>query len=260
MNSTTNHCQKTTEKTPADPRSLLITANRDIRSWLATCPHAQTLSAYSLALRASVLIPLPCKRWSCRFCAEAKTSFLAARTRDARPNRLMTLTVNPAHYDTPRQAFDETRSKIAPLMRTLRGKFGDVEYLRVTELTRKGWPHYHFLVRSGYLPHSVVRDRWQELTGAQIVDLRPCSRNFRAYTYLLKYLTKMHSIGWTNRHVSYTRKFFPPRPDRDSNSLDLQETEVHEIHLASYLAESCSGATVVEIAPGVYTLNYSPLN
>lgn len=258
MHYNTSPCQNQDPTPPDSPPSLLITENRDVRAWIGGCPHAQTLSAWSLKYGCSVLLPLSCKRWSCRHCAETKTRQLAARTREARPNRLMTLTVDPANYDTPRQAFDETRTKLAPLTRTLRSKFGEVEYLRVTELTRRGWPHYHFLIRSPYIPHSVVRDRWQELTGARIVDLRKCSANFRAYTYLLKYLTKMHSISWTERHVSYSRRFFPPLPARDDDGLQLEEVQIHEVHLASWLAANCQGATITEIAPNVFTITSCP--
>ncbi|MHC4371343.1 MAG: rolling circle replication-associated protein, partial [Planctomycetota bacterium] len=140
--------------------------------FLQTCPHAQTLEAYSSQLRCTVWIALPCRQWSCRHCAQKKIRELAVKTERARPNRFLTLTVDPQLYENPRHAFDQTRRKVSECMRTLRNRYGELEYLRVTELTRRGWPHYHMLVRSPYIPHEVVKRRWRELTGAIIVDLR----------------------------------------------------------------------------------------
>lgn len=238
-----------------DPRSLLISTLLHTVGFLHTCPYSQTLEVYSSKLRCTVWIALPCKLWKCRFCAPIKVSSLARKTEAAKPNRLLTLTVDPKKWDDPRAAYDGTRRKLSDLIKPLRKQFGEVEYLRVTELTKGGWPHYHLLVRSAYLPHESVKETWSKLTGATIVDLRQVKNRFQTYTYLVKYLTKMHNIGWTDRHVSYSKNFFPKAPEDGRVDLELTEAKVIETHPAVLLYNQFRHATLVELAYGVFALN-----
>ncbi len=213
-------------------------------AYFGVCPHAQTLSAYSLTHSSQVLFCLPCKRWTCRVCAEAKIKKLAHSVRAARPNRLLTLTVDPSLYVSPRHAWEETRACVPILIRNLRKRFGEIEYLRVTEVTQKGWPHYHLLLRSGYLPHSVVRAAWNELTGARIVDLRKVTKSFKAYQYLVKYLSKLHKLEWTERHVSYSKGFIPKDTWVAESPLDYADETFHSYHPANFAAEHCRGSVL----------------
>lgn len=216
------------------------------------CDYAQTLTAFSKRHDRWVTILLPCNQWSCRKCAELKVKRIAFRTNHAKPNRLLTLTIDPEKYSTPREAFEDTSPKVSVLIRQLRPRFGEIEYLRVTELTVAGWPHYHLLVRSGYLPHPVVRDRWEKLTGATIVDLRQVHNRFRTYTYLVKYLTKMHDLDWTKRHMSHSRKFFPPEETQTGQGDELYETQLEHLHPFHYLKGRHPDGTIVVLSPGVF--------
>lgn len=236
------------------PPEYLIRTIGQTRLHTTSCTHAQTLEAYSAAYGCTVWIPLPCKRWTCRPCAENKIHQLAGKTHRAKPNRLLTLTIDPALWPDPRAAFDGTRRKIPDLSRRLRQRFSEFEYLRVTELTKGGWPHYHMLVRSPYIPHAVVKAQWNQLTGATIVDIRQVKQHFVAYRYLVKYLAKMSEIGWTERHVSYSRRFFPdPEPKPDS-ALQLQEPQVLATHPGTYLYHQFRGCKLVEIAWNVFAI------
>lgn len=237
------------------PPSYLIESHVRLIGFFQTCPNAQTLEAYSKRFRTTVYLPLPCKKWSCRHCGPKKVQRLAYRCEDAKPNRLLTLTVDTKLWDTPRAAFDGTRRKVPDLVKLLRARYGEFEYVRVTEITRRGWPHYHLLVRSPYLPHAVVKKFWQDLTGATIVDLRQVDDRFRAVTYLIKYLSKLHKIEWTERHVSYSRGFFPPEEPRPASPLELEETAVIECHPATLLYNQFRGATIVALAWNVFALN-----
>ncbi len=237
------------------PPKYLIVSHLETYGILKTCHHAQTLEAYSEVLRATVWIPLPCKQWSCRFCCEDKIRRLSRRVESAKPNRLLTLTVDPSLWKDPRDAFDGTRRQVSELIKALRLKWGSIEYLRVTELTKGGWPHYHMLVRSGYLPQPVVKAAWQQLTGAQIVDLRRVKNRFQTYIYLVKYLTKMHKIDWTERHVSYSRKFFTDPLPKKTNPLGLSEYTIKETHPATLLYHTFRKSTLVEAAYNVWVLN-----
>ncbi len=203
-----------------------------VKSNLDTCPNAMTLSAHSPALNATVIRALPCNQWSCRWCIRIKKGRIIRKVTDARPNRLLTLTVNPALYEEPREAFDKTRRQLPRLFATLRKTFNSIEYFRVVEVTRAGWPHYHCCVRSGYLPHHQVKAVWEQLTGATIVDLRQIKRTTQAITYVTKYLHKLSNIPWTARHMSYSRKFFipdPPKPKPDHDYKDMHVVKAHPI-------------------------------
>jgi len=249
----TDATPSTATATPPEP-TFLITSRHPTAIWLNTCDHAQTLLAFAPNLNRDVLIPLPCNQWSCTYCALRKIRKLAYLTREAKPNRLLTLTVDPQKHDTPRHAFDATRRCIPELIRALRARFGQFEYLRVTELTKRGWPHYHLLVRSPYIPHAVVKAEWQRLTGAIIVDVRQVKEHFAAYTYLVKYLTKLHKIDWTERHVSYSRHFFPADPQQPKDPLELLNKAFLSTHPTTYLCETYPGETITRHSPSVYLL------
>jgi hypothetical protein len=161
-----------------------------------------------------------CNRWSCPWCAAKKIARLSWLTQNAKPNRLLTLTVDPKIDPDPEVAWLNTHRKVPELMRTLRKKSTEVEYLKVTEVTKQGYPHYHCLIRSGFIPQPVIKARWLELTGAKIVDVRKVHDTFPTYRYLTKYLTKLHNLEWTERHVAYSRNFF--------NAADLEKIKFPE--------------------------------
>lgn len=240
---------------PKHPPTYKISTVGSLYTNLATCWHAQTLEAYSPQFGCTVWIALPCKQWSCRFCAEQKIKTLSIKTEAAKPNRLLTLTVDPALWEDPRAAFDGTRRKVPECMRFLRKRFKEVEYLRVTELTKRGWPHYHLMVRSPYIPHEVVKAKWRDLTGASIVDVRQVKDKFRAYSYLVKYLSKMHKIGWTERHVSYSRGFFLETDYPKTEPLQLDDRVIIESHPSTYLYARFRGATLTILGVNLYALN-----
>lgn len=107
---------------------------------------------------------------------------------------------------------------------------GSVEYLRVLEVTKKGWPHYHLLVRSPYLAHRLVRDTWAALTGATICDVRAVKKADNVYWYLVKYLGKQLYCDFTDRRVSQTAKFFTPKTPYPSLELIDYQPEMQTMH------------------------------
>jgi len=238
------------------PRSLLISER--LLSCYDTCPRASSLFALLPDDENRHLIGVTCKTWSCSFCSRMKIRRLAALTKLSSPNRLLTLTIDPKLYASPRQAFEATSSFVSELIKVLRKRFGEVEYLRVTEVTKAGFPHYHLLVRSGFLPHGVVKSEWEKLTRAKIVDLRQVKESFGAYAYLVKYLTKMHVLEWTERHVSYSRKFFPAeamKPPEKVGYIDLQRDPLHPF---AYLSKWYRSKNVTQVGAHHWILNCDP--
>jgi len=222
------------------------------------CSTAKAMLARVIGGDASVLIGLGCKRWTCRFCAAAKIRKLSWLTSRAAPNRLLTLTVNNSLHNSPREAFDATRGFVSELIRYLRTRFGAIEYLRVTEVTKQGYPHYHLLVRSAFLPHAVVKKTWEEMTGATIVDLRPVTKTFGAYNYLTKYLTKMHRLDWTERHVSYSKGFFPKDAMDVKPPSNLGDFQRLNLHPFEWLELNCNGMTLVQQSAMTWLLESRP--
>jgi hypothetical protein len=243
-------------KAPVWPRPFLIVAANLIANPI--CPWATCMEAHDPLHNWNILITLTCKRWGCPICARQKVRCLAAKTMLAAPNRLLTLTIDPSLYSSPRNAFEQTAHQVPELIRKLRDRFGLLEYLRVTEVTKKGWPHYHLLVRSDFIPQPVVKKLWADLTGAIIVDLRQVNKTFSAYSYLVKYLTKLHRLEWTERHVSYSKQFFPEECNQKSKRRQLTCQNRIPDHPYTWLCTWYNAAKITQLSPTVWRLDCPP--
>jgi hypothetical protein len=173
------------------------------------CPWAKSVIAIDPETDSLVLCPVTCKRWGCEYCAVRKIRKLAFLTNGATPNRWIRLGVDPGRYSSPREAWEHTSPMLPECCRLLRKiRKCELEYLRVTELHQSGYPHYHALLRSGFIPQKQLSDTWASLTSAPVVWISKIDSTFSSFRYLVKYLTKLHKIEWTDRHVSYSRNFF----------------------------------------------------
>lgn len=247
-----------TPKPPVDqdPPHYIVTPTPSLAfRYFGVCPRSQTLVVYSLSHQAEVLFALPCKTWACPVCSRQKIKQLALMVQAAAPNRLLTLTVDPSLYLSPLQAWQRTRKCVPLLIRKLRLKFGSIEYLRVTEVTKNGWPHYHLLVRSGYLPHAVVKRYWSDLTGAKIVDLRQVKKSFSAYMYLVKYLSKLHQLEWTERHVSLSRGFAPKQNWQPDVAIETAEPDFIREHPAYVIMERYEGCLLTRLSKNAHLIS-----
>lgn len=202
------HCATGLPVGQDDSRQLLIGSLESTQEWMVTCPFATTLHVEIHETRENVLCSIPCKRWGCRWCGPRRIVYLGVRVEAAEPNRLITLTVNPALYESPREAYDKTRRLLADFWKLIRKEVGPVEYFRVLEVHKSGMPHYHFVVRSKYIPQHLIKRVWSELSGASIVDVRQIKKQDNVVRYVMKYLAKQTYIEWTNRRVSWSKNFF----------------------------------------------------
>ena len=207
------------------------------------CPWATSIIAIDPESENLVLCPVRCKRWGCEFCAQKKIRRLSFLTNGAQPNRMVTLTIAPGTDTDPKAAWERTSPLVPELMRIVRKvRNRECEYLRVCEIHKSGWPHYHCLLRSEYIPQAWLSETWAKLSGATQVDVRKVDNSFSSFRYLVKYLSKMHRLDWTDRHCSYSRKFFRPEdlekikfPER---SIESRSDEHPWIYLSSrYPAE-----------------------
>jgi hypothetical protein len=207
---------------------------------------------YSQSLQREVLVAITCKRWGCRFCGEQKIKKHATIAADAEPTKLITLTVNNNLHAGPREAYDATRRKIPDLVKRIRKAHGEFEFMRVLEITKAGWPHYHFIARCSYIPQSWLSDQWNILTGAPIVDVRKIKRPSEAYFYVMKYLGKQRYIHWTNRRVTFSRGYAVKSEDAPRLSLDMLMQEFHGDHPDDFLRWNCSGQAIEQISTLVF--------
>jgi hypothetical protein len=232
------------------------------------CPWATTVVVRDVETGYPSLRPVTCKRWGCSYCAPRKIRKLAFLTNGAKPNRWIRLGVNPALHTTPEDAWRSTSPKLPELCKRIRKERGECEYLRVCEIhegtTRynelkepgkaKGFPHYHALLRSSFIPQKDLSAIWGELTGAPIVYIAKIDQTFSSFRYMVKYLTKLHRIEWTDRHVSYSRNFFAPE---DLEKLAYPQREIIRMsdeHPWKYLADRYPGEEIALEKDGSYTL------
>lgn len=215
--------------------------------FLDWCEWASTTQGYSSLLSCRILSQVKCKRWGCKHCGPRKIASLAMRVKQASPSKLITLTVDPSLHRSPRDAYDTTRGRVAQLAVRLRRQFSEFEYLRVLEITKKGWPHYHLLVRSPYIPYALIHNIWRDLTGATIVDVRKLKRGDDVYFYVMKYLSKQTYIRWTHRRVSTSKKFFTHDCRPKGVNLELRDRHFSTDHPSEVLAQMWKGQTIQKL-------------
>jgi hypothetical protein len=225
---------------------------------LNTCKWARSTLVKNSLTNKYAIVGITCKRWGCPECAREKTRDLANWVKLAAPNKLLTLTVNPKCHDNPELAWLSTAPLVPELIRALRKRFGPIEYLRVCELHQSGWPHYHCMLRSDFLPRLVVKKIWQELTGAEIVDIREVSRFFNSFQYLVKYLTKLRRIDWTDRHVTYSRRFFPVSITKTTEPSEWRPIQSIPQNPLEYLTEFHNHEYLRQTGPYAFDLPSAP--
>jgi len=243
--------QQPRDAAPAATRFLCGTGSLCLDG-LHDCKAATVITGWSVTLQQSVVVAITCKRWGCRFCGQQKVRKLASIAAEAEPNRFVTLTVNPKLYGSPREAFEQTRRKIGALTQHVRRNHGPMEYLRVLEVTKKGWPHYHLVARMPYVQQSELSTVWAEHTGAPIVDIRKIRKNKDVFFYVVKYLSKQAYIEWTNRRVTMTKNFDVGKSERCSPSLELLEVKRENMHPETYFHYNLRGLVVERISPLVF--------
>lgn len=220
-----------------------------------TCPYASTTIAFSEFFNSTIIMAVTCKRWGCRYCGEKKARELGMRVQTAKPNKLITLTVNPRAYETPRAAYEDTRRKLSELSKVIRRENGEFEYLRILEVTKKGWPHYHLVARSGYIKQKWISDVWNSLTGAPIVDIRAIKQLDNVYFYVMKYLCKQKYIPWTNRRVSWSRNFFPPKEKYEKGAWKLTAKRWTADHPEITIGSDFLGSVCTKVAADAWLVD-----
>lgn len=230
-----------TAATPIPEQLLVGSADWRLIRW---CPSARTLSGWSETFGGLVYLQSRCRRWSCPHCGRRRIISLSRKVEKAGPSKFITLTVDPGRYNSPREAFLHTARKVAPLVTKLRRRYGPIEYLKVLETTKAGWPHYHLCTLSDYIPQASISEEWAKLTGAHVVDIRQVKKVKDVYWYMVKYLAKQTAVPWTKRRISWTRKFFANCPKPEGLKLELQGVMRDKWHPQSILEHQQTGKLI----------------
>jgi len=67
-----------------------------------------------------LIVPMKCKNWRCPYCGPRLRNSWAWKIAQANPERLITLTADPALHESPRAAYETMRAALPKLIRTLR--------------------------------------------------------------------------------------------------------------------------------------------
>lgn len=143
---------------------------------------------------------------------------------DGAPNRFITLTVNPHAFDSPAERGSRLarawRDYVREWRRQRPGK--ELHYLVVLELTKRGEPHLHIMVRGGRVPQKELSDFMANALSAPVVDVRMVREQNQVAKYVSKYISKRpirlgklkrywRSLGYFTDEVKARRNYKQPR-------------------------------------------------
>lgn len=221
----------------------------------------------------TVFTRMYCKRWNCPDCGPRRAwqlqQDIAENAKKHDLSRLMTLTLDPRRIrGDPYKHINESWRK---LREAFRRKFKrPLSFIAVTEFTKKGLPHKHVLIDE-FIKQSWLSQRWQNLGGGRIVDIRKIGDMENVARYVGKYLTKDVFINapkkakrvTTSRNIKLREKekagewnlcdveldnIYERRKDQSSLSVTekdgrLRSFEIHE-RLDVQFSEVCNGIPV----------------
>jgi len=170
--------------------------------------------------------PLYCRAWTCSICAPRRKKQLIALAFAGRPATFLTLTVNPAEFETPAQAARALAHAWKLLVKRTRRqyKLQEFPFLAIFEKTRKGWPHLHVITRVKWIDQQWLSDQMADLINAPVVDVRRVFDAGRVAAYVAKYVGKdPHRFATCKRY--WSSRNWDLRPQYD----DLPDGEVEPI-------------------------------
>lgn len=137
-------------------------------------------------------ITLWCNSWQCPDCLPHRLRRLKRDASDGKPDKFITLTVNPAVGQSVEQRAYDLSNAWKIVVKRIRRKWkgSKIEYMCVFEETKRGEPHLHILARAPYIPQKWLSEQLDELISAPIVDIRAVRGQKMAAAYVAKYVGK----------------------------------------------------------------------
>ena len=133
-----------------------------------------------------------CKSWSCPDCSKKRRRALIKEAMDGKPNRFLTLTVNPNWFSSPEERAARLAKGWRLIVAAYRHKWPNrsIEYLAVFEATANGEPHLHLVIRGDFIAQEWLSGQMRERMGAPIVDIRQVKSQKGVAKYVSKYISK----------------------------------------------------------------------
>lgn len=198
---------------------------------------------------------LKCKRWSCELCRPLNHRRIKRAAREGKPTTFLTLTVNPARYETPDAAARDLKNAWLNLRRRMQKSFAmdRPPFIAIFEKTKTGWPHLHILMRCRFISQKWFSNAMRDLIGAPIVDVRFIQDTGRVAAYVAKYISKApegfnHCKRWWR-----SKDYEVDREEREP--FKRFSPHVHEFKgsIAKWLWQSYGGsARLVEMREGYW--------
>lgn len=170
-----------------------------------------------------IIVPFFCKSWKCKPCAVRLTERWRARIHLAHPERFITLTWDVRNEQDPVEAYSTMKEQFPKLVRLIRKRFGQFEYVLIWEWTLRGYPHIHILQKGCYLPQKWLSKAWSHLGCGEVVFIKDVSSAKHINKYITKYLTKNgHLTAMTlpfGRLIQASQHFFDDIPQEKPENL-----------------------------------------
>lgn len=206
----------------------------------------------------------------CRFCADCAVGIGLSIREKLKPVVaswkgivMLSLTVNPKQFESPEKAyrFVSDGRLISRLVRELcrRDALASGKFFSVVEFQKNGYPHWHVLLESEFIPHELIAEVWNRWGPSHCEDgpdlgfVWISQYRFKnpdhAAAYATKYLIKTPQDGWPDWVLDYrgqihrcsrSRNLFGPPKDQQTKSYS---------HCPVCFCESCREAVAKKTTP-----------
>jgi len=159
----------------------------------------------------AVVTSCRCRSWKCPDCNKSRRRQLRDAIESGKPTRFLTLT-----WDTKRpESREEARAIMGAAVKLLMARWRrhikgrELEYASVTEATKRGWPHFHLALRTGWISTRWISKNWASLIDAPIVKIKLVRSVQGLAMYLSKYLSKDPSRIGTGKRYWFSQGYRP---------------------------------------------------
>lgn len=142
--------------------------------------------------RVATVEPLRCRSWSCDHCRPMRRKQCIREAAHGEPNAFITLTVNPAHFDSEADRAQALVRAWREVRRLACKKYGykSIPFYAVFERCESGEPHLHILARVPWIDQGWLSKTMERLNGAPVVDIRRIDKARKPQNYIAKYVGK----------------------------------------------------------------------
>ena len=190
--------------------------------------------------------------------------------------RVLMLTLTVERKENPKDAYEKAQKDraVSELIRALhRNKFLlSKRFFYVIEFHKDGYPHWHVIVESGFIPHSELKKRWARGHVWISAGPRNKSESFsspdHAMNYVTKYLTKSEPFPkWVMEYEGNMRRFSTSRglireikPRKKKSPLSPRKKKPRRRRTPSERVASCGSKTNLLIQHGGFYRFYESID